>query len=259
MTKKLLKKLFRNASITTPVDTGRPLSGINQKDVSHFKRGALYCHDGIIKAIGEEDEILNGLSPEDVDIAVDCEGLSLIPGFVDPHTHICFADTREEEFIQRMEGSDYLDILKKGGGILSSVRAVRSMQEDDLFQNTMKRVLLARQFGTTTIEIKSGYGLETEEELKMIRVIDRVGRETDLDVIPTFLGAHAIPEEFTNTNRSEDYTNLVIQEMIPAVVNQGIARFCDVFCEKDVFFCRAEQTYIASSKGSRTWRQASCR
>ncbi|MGR3318799.1 MAG: imidazolonepropionase [Candidatus Anammoxibacter sp.] len=246
MTKKLLKKLFRNASITTPFDTGKPLAGIHQKAVSHFKKGALYCRDGIIKAIGNEKEILNGLSPDDVDIEVDCECLPLIPGFVDSHTHICFAETREEEFVQRMEGADYLDILKGGGGILSSVRAVRAMSEDDLFTETVKRVLLAQQFGTTTIEIKSGYGLETEEELKMLRVIDRIGRETDLDVIPTFLGAHAVPEEYAD--RSEDYTNLVIREMIPAVAKQAIARFCDVFCEKDVFSVEQSRRILQAAK-----------
>ncbi|MGR3221153.1 MAG: imidazolonepropionase [Candidatus Anammoxibacter sp.] len=242
------KKLFRNAAITTPIDPGKPLSGVHQKDVIHFKNGAIYCHDGIIKAIGNEKDVLNELSPDDVDIEIDCEGLSLIPGFVDPHTHICFADTREEEFLQRMAGTDYLDILKGGGGILSSVQAVRAMSEDDLFAETAKRVLLAQQFGTTTIEIKSGYGLETKEELKMLRVIDRIGRETDPDVIPTFLGAHAIPAEYTNINRSEDYTNIVISEMIPAVAKQGIARFCDIFCEKDVFSIEQSRRILQAAK-----------
>jgi imidazolonepropionase len=229
----MMTKLFRNASITTPFDPGTPLAGKRQGEVRHFERGALYCQDGVIQGLGEEEEVLRDLSPRDVDVEVDCEGLPLIPGFVDPHTHMCFAKRREEEFTLRMEGMDYLEILRRGGGILSSVRAVRAASEDELFSVTLEHALSAQRFGTTTLEIKSGYGLATEAELKMLRVIDRIGRETPLDVVPTFLGAHAIPEEYRET--PEDYVDLLIHEMIPAVSEGGIARFCDVFCEKNVF------------------------
>lgn len=229
------QKLFRNASIFTPLDIGTPLAGKRQNEVSNLKKGAIYCQDGIIKTIGDEDEILRILqsSNVEVDIIIDCEGLCLIPGLVDPHTHICFAKRREEEFWLRMAGMDYLEILHRGGGILSSVRAVRDASEEELFSNTLKHVLSAHRHGTTTIEIKSGYGLNTEAELKMLCVIDRISRETPLDVVATFLGAHAIPEEYAG--RVEDYIDYLINDMIPAVARQGIARFCDVFCEKDVF------------------------
>jgi imidazolonepropionase len=229
----MMRKLFRNASITTPSDPGTPLSGKHQGQVLHFKHGALSCVDGVVEAIGAEEEVLRGLSTGQVDTEIDCEGLPLIPGFVDPHTHMCFAKRREEEFTLRMEGADYLDILRRGGGILSSVRATRAASEDELFSVTREHVLSAQRLGTTTLEIKSGYGLETEAELKMLRVIDRVGRETSLDVVPTFLGAHAVPEE--HAEAPEKYVDLLIHEMIPAVSEQGIARFCDVFCEKNVF------------------------
>lgn len=229
----MMSKLFKNASITTPLDPGIPLAGKRQGEVNHFKHGALYCQDGVIQAFGEEDEVLKDLSPGDVDDEIDCEGLCLIPGFVDPHTHMCFAKRREEEFTLRMEGMDYLEILRRGGGILSSVRAVRAASEDKLFSVTLEHALSAQRFGTTTLEIKSGYGLETEAELRILRVIDRIGRETPLDVVPTFLGAHAVPEEYRKA--PEDYVEILIQSMIPAVSEQGIARFCDVFCEKDVF------------------------
>jgi imidazolonepropionase len=146
---------------------------------------------------------------------------------------MCFVKRREEEFNLRIEGTDYLEILRRGGGILSSVRAVRAASEDELFSMTLNHALAAQRLGTTTLEIKSGYGLETEAELKMLRVIDRVGRETSLDVVPTFLGAHAVPEEYQKA--PEDYVDLLIHEMIPAISKQGIARFCDVFCEKGVF------------------------
>ena len=155
------------------------------------------------------------------------------PGFVDPHTHMCFAKRREEEFSLRLQGTDYLEILRQGGGILSSVRSVRSSSEEELFSVTRDHALSALRFGTTTLEIKSGYGLETEAELKMLRVIDRVGRETPLDVVPTFLGAHAVPEEYGSN--PDDYVEVLIGKMIPAIAEQSIAQFCDVFCERDVF------------------------
>jgi imidazolonepropionase len=229
----MMGKLFRNTSITTPLDPGAPLAGKRQGEVHHFRHGAVYCRDGVIQRVGDEDEVLKGLSPGDVDDEFDCEGLCLIPGFVDAHTHMCFAKRREEEFTLRVEGRDYLEILHRGGGILSSVRAVRAASEDELFSVTLDHALSAQRFGTTSLEIKSGYGLETEAELKMLRVIDRIDRETPLDVVPTFLGAHAVPEEYRGA--PEDYVHLLINDMITAVSQQGIARFCDVFCEKGVF------------------------
>jgi imidazolonepropionase len=229
----MIRKLFTNAHIVTPYDPGVPLSGKHQEELYHFKKGALLCKNGIIEAVGNEEKIKASLVPHDVDLEVDCGGSCLIPGFVDPHTHMCFARRREEEFTLRIEGKEYLDILHQGGGILSSVHEVRAASEEELFSMTQRHALSALQSGTTTLEIKSGYGLDTETEIKMLRVIERVGRETPLDVIPTFLGAHAVPEEYAKS--PDMYVDLVIQEMIPAVSNQGIAQFCDVFCEKNVF------------------------
>ncbi len=229
----MIRKLFKNARIFTPSDPGKPLAGKDQGRVNRIENGAILCRDGIIEAVGRENEVATSYLVHDIDMEVDCDGRCLIPGFVDPHTHMCFAGKREAEFTQRIEGMEYLEILRRGGGILSSVRSVRAASEEELFSVTLEHVMSALGFGTTTLEVKSGYGLETETELKMLRVIERLGLETPLNVVPTFLGAHAVPREYSKD--SDKYVDVVIQEMIPAVSAQGIARFCDVFCEKGAF------------------------
>lgn len=224
---------FHNARIHTPQDQGTPLAGAAQAVLRRFPDGALLSRDGLIAAVGQEDQVLAALEPGEAHQDYDCRGLCLIPGLVDPHTHMCFARTRESEFLLRMAGVEYLEILRQGGGILSSVTAVRQATEDELYENTRRHALSALRFGTTTLEIKSGYGLDTESELKMLRAIHRVGQDTPLDIVPTFLGAHAVPPEFAGA--PNDYVDLLVNEMIPAVARQDLARFCDVFCEKGVF------------------------
>ena len=253
----MTQKLFKNACITTPIDPGHPLSGDLQGKTITYKRGALLCVNGMVEAIGEEKDVFKTLSARDVDMEVDCEGLCLIPGFVDPHTHMCFSETREQEFTLRMSGTPYLEILRRGGGILSSVRSVREASEETLFQRTLEHAHSALSFGTTTVEIKSGYGLDTDTELKMLRVIDRVERETPMDVIPTFLGAHAVPEEFKGN--PDGYVTRVIEEMIPKVSRQGIARFCDIFCEEGVFSVDQSRHILGAAREAGLVDVTSCR
>ncbi len=206
----------------------------------------LIC-DGRIERIGTEPDLLADIQFRQIDAEVDCGGKCVIPGFVDPHTHMCFAVRRETEFGLRLKGTSYLDILKAGGGILSSVQAVRKTSEECLLKATREIALSALRYGTTTLEIKSGYGLDTGTELKMLSAIDGVRRKTPQDVVATFMGAHAIPEEFRKS--PDDYVDLVIDEMIPAVVRQGIARYCDVFCEQGVFSIQqSRRILIAAGK-----------
>ncbi len=226
-------KLFRNANIFSAMDRGKPAAGKDQKEVIHYPKGALLTKEGIIDKIGAEKEILTHVSNDHVHQEIDCEGYCMIPGFVDPHTHMCFAKPREQEFLLRLEGTTYLDILRQGGGILSSVKAVSESSEDDLFLATLQHARIALRYGTTTLEIKSGYGLDTANELKMLRVISRVNETSSQDIIATFLGAHAIPPHYKDA--ADDYIAFVIENMLPEVKSQGIARHCDVFCEKDVF------------------------
>jgi len=189
--------------------------------------------DGLLAAIGPEKEVLDRVAGGQLCQEVDLEGMCVIPGLVDPHTHMCFVGTREREFQMRCEGTSYLEILAAGGGILSTVQRVRQAREEELLAETTGRMRKAMAMGTTTLEVKSGYGLNVQDELKMLRVIDRGARLAGADVSPTFLGAHAIPAEFKNS--PGEYVDLVVEEMLPRVSQQGIARFCDVFCEEGVF------------------------
>jgi imidazolonepropionase len=227
--------LFRNARICTPRDTGRAAAGPAQGSVVTWDRGALLCRDGRIVTIGNEAAILGAIGSErsrTIDAEVDCGGRCMIPGFVDAHTHLCFLAGREREFEARLGGADYLEILRGGGGILASVAAVRAAAEEELFEATRRRALAALSHGTTTVEIKSGYGLSVEAELKQLRAIARVAQETPLSVVPTFLGAHAVPPE--HAGATDAYVDILVSEMIPAAARAG-ARFCDVFCEEGVF------------------------
>ncbi|EHM10042.1 imidazolonepropionase [Thermanaerovibrio velox DSM 12556] len=226
-------KLFRNARIYTPQAGTAPLRGVEQGRIREIELGAILCRDGIIEMVGPEEEVLAYASSLEVNQEINLHGKCVIPGLVDPHTHMCFASRREEEFSKRLHGVPYLEILRSGGGILSSVRAVRTSSDQDLYEVTKTNAINALKHGTTTVEIKSGYGLDTESELRMLSVINRVGKETHLDVVATFMGAHAVPEDFRNN--PDKFVDLLCGEVIPAAAEQGIARFCDVFCEDGVF------------------------
>jgi len=238
--------LYRNARIFTPVDNGKPAAGKNQAKITSWENGALLVKNGQIAAVGDDADVRAQTVSHPPDQEVDLGGRCVIPGFVDPHTHMCFAERREAEFEQRIAGTPYMEILARGGGILSSVRSIRAADEDALFAMTLRTVRTAMALGTTTVEIKSGYGLDTTIELKMLRVIARVAEAVPADVVPTFLGAHAIPQEFREN--SDAFVDLVVSEMLPAVAEQGIARFCDVFCETGVFSIEQTRRILSAAK-----------
>lgn len=242
-----VRKLYRNMRIFTPVDEGKPLAGAAQRRVLEIKKGAMVVKDGLIEKIGQQEEVLDSPACGAISFEKDFGGACVIPGFVDPHTHLCFAKRREDEFGMRLAGLPYLEILKRGGGILSSVNAVKAASGDQLFETTKKLALSALSKGTTTIEIKSGYGLSLDLELKMLEVIKRIGLETPLDVVPTFMGAHAVPQEYKEApDRFVD--DILIGEMLPKVKNQGIAEFCDVFCEVGVFSVEQSRRLLRAAR-----------
>jgi imidazolonepropionase len=164
---------------------------------------------------------------------VDVPGCSIVPGFVDAHTHAVFAGDRRAELRRRLAGATYAEIAAEGGGILSTVAATRAATEDDLVEQSRARLKEMVACGTTTCEVKSGYGLDVESELKLLRAIRRLHREGPIDLVATFLGAHEVPPEFRSDRAA--YVRLVIDEMIPAVAGEQLAEWCDVFCERGVF------------------------
>lgn len=222
--------------------TSEALRGNAMNDVPSIKNAFLYIEDGKIKDYGP----MSDLQPHAISEVVDCSDSIIIPGYVDSHTHTVFAQTRESEFSDRIHGLTYEEVAARGGGILNSAVALASKSEDILFEDALERIMKLVRLGTTTLEIKSGYGLTLDAELKMLRVIGRlkeafsddvkditITNGARLTIKSTLLGAHAIPTEYKD-NR-EGYLNLIIDEMIPQAAAAGLADFIDVFCEANYF------------------------
>lgn len=232
--------VFRHCRELLTCAGGAPRRGPAQGDIQAIPDGAL--------AVRGERVVFAG-STADLDAHVDTSrartidlfDLSIVPGFVDAHTHALFAGDRRSELRRRLAGATYAEIAAAGGGIVATVGATRSASEDELVDQSRRRLDEMLACGTTTCEIKSGYGLDVESELRMLRAAGRLAREHPIDVVPTFMGAHEIPREYRS--RREAYVDLVIGEMIPAVAAGRLADWCDVFCEEGVF-TPAESTRI---------------
>ncbi len=175
---------------------------------------------------------------------IDAENCVLTPGFIDSHTHPIFIGNRANEFNMRLNGKSYDDIKKMGGGILSSIKSLRNSSFDELFEYSLKNIKPFINFGTTTMEAKSGYGLSVKDEIKSLKVIQKINEELCLDIIPTFLGAHDIPKEY----ELNEYVDLICEEMIPQIAEQKLAVFCDVFCEEGYFNIKQSERILETSK-----------
>ncbi len=209
---------------------------------------AVAVSDGRIAALGAAKDLLPAYGGGEV---VDCRRGVLTPGLVDSHTHAVFGKPRYEEHELRAQGHDYMEIAKRGGGIHASVADFRQRTEDELFDLSVARLSHLTSYGTTTVEIKTGYGLSIDDELKALRVIDRLARELSIRIIPTWLGAHEIPLDFraSDTRRAE-YLELLCEKMLPEVQRQGIARFADVFCEPGVFTLEETKRILTASRAA---------
>jgi len=177
---------------------------------------------------------------------IDATGKVVMPGLIDSHTHLVFAGSREHEFEQRIQGLSYLEIAERGGGILSTVEATRKASFQELYSLGKKRLDRMLSNGVTTIEAKSGYGLSIQDELKILEVMKALQRDHPIDIVPTFLGAHTIPKEFKNDRKR--YVELLIEEMIPRVAQEGLAEFCDVFCEEKAFSLEESRKILEKGK-----------
>jgi imidazolonepropionase len=221
-----------------------PRVGSALRDLSIIPGGAFLARDGIIAAIGSSAEIEKLIS-SDVEV-VDATGRVVLPGFVDAHAHPVFAGNRIDEFEMRASGATYEEIAAKGGGIRSTVRKTRDATEEELLSQSAKHIQWFVRSGTTTVEAKSGYGLSLDDEIKMLRVVQRLNAQGPIELVPTFLGAHAFPEEFQNSRQK--YVQLVIEKMIPRIADEHLAEFCDIFCERGYFDLATSRRILEAAK-----------
>lgn len=210
-----------------------PLVGSDLDYVEIIENGAVACLEGEIVAVGTTPELERQVSPINRAVIIDAPGKVVTPGMIDPHTHPIFAKTREDEFEMRNLGKSYMEIAAAGGGIRNSTRALREASKDVLYDNACKYLDRFMQYGTTTIEAKSGYGLTTADEIKQLEVIQMLTENHPIDLVPTFLGAHEIPDEYRENKTG--YIDLIINDMLPQVAERNLAVFSDIFCEKGVF------------------------
>jgi imidazolonepropionase len=217
-----------------PSHTGKPQRGAALGDLGLIEKGAVAIKDGLILAVGSEDDIQAAYSGD----VIDAGGMAVVPGLVDPHTHLVWGGDRAAEFEMRLAGATYMEIMAAGGGINSTVRQTRAASAEALAEQARARLDRMLKLGATTIEIKTGYGLDTASELKLLEAIYVLAETHPADIVPTFLGAHAVPPEFEG--RTEAYVDLLVKEMIPAAAEFTHSKgrpmpFIDVFCEEGVF------------------------
>lgn len=224
--------VITNANIYTPVGTAGK-RGVEMGEILHIEKGGIIIEDGIIRWVGPESEMPEPEGHVRDEVYMDALGRAVLPGFVDSHTHLVFGGYRPEEFGWRLKGDTYMSIMERGGGIQSTVNATRAASAEELREKAEWYLDEMSAMGVTTVEAKSGYGLDTETEERMLRVIKELAEDPErkVDVVSTFLGAHAVPKEYKG--RTAEYVDLIIKEMLPRF--RDMAEFCDIFTEKNVF------------------------
>lgn len=234
----MTKTILHNARQILTCAASKPKRAAYLKDLGIKLNSSIVIENGRIAEIGPSSNIkaryLDLITRKEVEF-IDMTGSVILPGFVDPHTHALFTGTREDEFVMRIEGKTYVDILLGGGGILNTVSKVRNASIDELVEATIPRMSRMLEYGTTTCEIKSGYGLDIENEIKMLQAIEKLSKESKISIVPTFMGAHAVPHEFKKN--PEDFTDYLVKEMLPAIAEKKLSKYCDIFSEKKVFPC----------------------
>lgn len=236
--------LLKNASqlITLTGDNTAPRTGVGMRDLGIIPNGDLWISHGQITGLGADDG-----RQHDAALTIDCSGKVVMPGFVDPHTHLVFAGSRENELGMKLKGHSYMEIQQAGGGIFSTVRKTREATNEQLIAQAVKRLDTMLLHGTTTIEAKSGYGLDRETEIRMLQVAKILNHQHPIDIVSTFMGAHAIPPEFHG--REKDFIQSLV-DMLPEIAEKKLAEFCDVFCDTGVISLGDAETVLAAAKAA---------
>lgn len=236
---------IKNASLVTLRGQQGPRSKEAMSELGLIEGGSMWLEDGVVKAVGTTEQLerdfLQRIAEAEI---IDAEGRLVTPGLVDPHTHVAYGGSREGEFEKRLQGVSYMDIMNAGGGIHATMRMTREATEEELFEQTWKRLDAFLAHGVTTVEGKSGYGMNLETELKQLQVMKRLNETHPIDLVPTFMGAHAVPAEFKG--REDEFVDLLIEEMLPAVA--PLAEFNDVFCEKNVYTPKQSERILEAGK-----------
>ena len=239
--------VIEHASLVATCAGPAPRRGAAQRDINAIRDASIAAHQGVVVYVGPASDAEQQLDVHDEAVRLDARGCTVVPGFVDPHTHLVFAGDRQDELHRRLAGATYETIAAEGGGIKKTVALTRAASAKELADAARPRLDEMLAAGTTTCEVKSGYGLTTESELAQLRAIRDLNRTHTVDIVPTFLGAHDIPAEFTS--RRADYVTCIVNEMIPRVTAEALAEWCDVFC--DVGYFTPEESIAILEAGKR--------
>lgn len=237
--------IIKNANELVTCSGFKAKSGAEMSDLHLISNGAVVIEDGIIKAVGTTEEILKDYDENNYEV-IDASGKAVLPGFVDSHTHFVFGGNRAEEFSWRLRGDSYMEIMQRGGGIINSVRATAEASREELFKIGLKRLNSMLSFGVTTVEGKSGYGLDYDTEIKQLEVMKELEKVHPIEIAKTFLGAHAVPKEYKG--REDEFIDFIIEKVLPTVVERNFAEFCDIFCEKNVFTVEQSRRLLNKAK-----------
>lgn len=239
------KLIIKNASELVTCKGKSPKHGKNMANIGMIKDGCVVIEDEIIIDVGSTDEILKKYNEDDYEV-IDASNKAVLPGFIDSHTHFIFGGYRADEFSWRLRGDNYMSIMERGGGITSSVRATRDTSLEEFIKLGKKRLDKMMAMGVTTVEGKSGYGLDCETELKQLEAMKELNKIHPLDIVPTFLGPHSVLPEYKG--KEDKFLDMMIDEVLPVVVDKKLAEFADIFCEKNVFSVEQSRRFLSSAK-----------
>lgn len=239
------KVIIKNASELVTCKGFEAKKGKAMNELHVINDGAVIIEEGIIKAVGKTEEVVSEIDESKYQI-IDASGKVVMPGFVDSHTHLVFGGYRAEEFSWRLRGDSYMEIMQRGGGIINSVKGTMEASKEELIELGKKRLNSMLSFGVTTVEGKSGYGLDYDTEIKQLEVMEELNKIHPLDIVTTFLGAHAVPKEYKG--REDDFIEFIIEKVLPVVKERNLAEFCDIFCEQNVFSVEQSRRLLSKAK-----------